>query len=1778
MKKLMASGMAVVLLYSNVLAGPLAQANFWGERRKTLATYAINSQRRSGVVEAFPSRSRHPLLSSRSSKPAPAWLGQVIANDGEIQDVSLAVSPSPMVLLIQDAHGLVEAQRNIARILQRLIERRGVAFIGLEGSSGRFDLTPFRSLSDQTAVAAIAEYLLKVGLLTGPEVAGLLAQPGKGHEPLLWGLEEPSLYLKNLRAVQEAESLLEWWRGVNARWTNQQRSPDLVLLEKLLNHSLTTSEWAIYQERRPVILKQLERLTLAPPGSSKHVRGEPSWLTPFERFYQIAEARNETLAQNLLAVMAQTRQHTAALVVGGFHTPGLTRRLKAQGISYIVLSPRITRVDQSAHYLAELTRPATPLERLFAGEKLYLHLGHGLAPVPDSLGAKDGYRQRVRHTIMGVWLISYLAWAMGTITNVVPSARDLLQRRAEELNRAFRFVGAGVNVRDVQKTHFGVQVTEVGVPVPKTFEVRVGAEAATGPDPGRRSPGVVVTLPHPTIPLIPLNVVIAQTGKGLSGRRNLGEAKATGRRPQNLRILLGSSAPVLGWDWLTEAVVSGILSHPVLYVILALGLQLLARWMAAGEDRERVWVLRVLSWASWGIVVYMAWSLWLPGWSPVLEPWLRTPLRWELAPALYSLGGMVRRRGGRGPTAPSTAEELEVSWEALMASLQKALTAAPTPVRVTSNAEWEATVRRWVETPVPLIDSKEVVGARGVHYRWVGRKRAGVVLILGEPGEVLGAEVWATRRGKGSGPGTLSLWSYYSQRRGQKPVSAWHTSLRDILEAQIPNERRTFIQLRAETRRPLPVMPFVRLVVEGYPSQGEREASELEAVVGSWERLNACFSRGWWTTAGDETIMPLSVSRLEGWLILLGYPAAFLSQGIAALARVQGLGEAGAPESLLDTLAWVQAQWQVVRGAPAVPLPAEAVVKFYTTLQARAKEYKHDPLTPTHLETLLRLFGHTNASMVRRVVGKGAVGGHSAPGVWVDLRGWGEGLLSGWNWLPSGVLGILSHPLLYVILALVSGWLVSGWLLYKNLARVMQERDDLRRQLQSAERQRSILLELGKIKDARLAGSRTDPLTGLATRLVWDEGFKDLYSRVMYGRYQATIGESQSPEGQEGVIVLFMDVNEFKSINDQRGHDAGDRALQRVAKVLQEKVRPGDLVARYGGDEFVLAATVAEKQVEEYLNQVVKRIRSELDKSTDPVSLSIGVAQQFSLSSAMVAKLQAAADKGKQLDILAKRAEQLVRMADQAMYVAKGSGSGFHVFTSDTLQQRRRLKKAQATNSQGLWPVGLWETLPGLSFLGLASFVLTIGLVVGIMSLVGLDRLPRATFNLHVHVSARRGMAVTLLLMNLLVLSQSAFPQTIEEQRAQRKAEAAKQSRDVEATVERFPGGAAGERAVVNRIRELQRTNSDREVTGYIEPSRSGEVRFCWALGEAGSVQFAEKKANVFHTHPTNWGKPVNRAFYELTGIDARKLFSFQDIFTAVEEEDYERFVLGVPGGRVLVLQKAPKGSPPRQLAEQFVNTILTYKDLLRKELKKKPIRGVSEDVLHRFAEMYAISALLRHYQDLLGGDTYNEETAFAFLTLVMGMGKVTILDEGKLSQSAEASEKGRQQVVSRPFRLGTSRDLKQARKELAAFVKQFEKLDPKVRPFAMELMIGLKLHGEGKAKGSQPLKQVLSPQKKQSHLIRGDVLEQIKNEMDRADRQKATLLALFHSASQGKRLGGAWWAGELTGTQMGVILLAFWAVMCLILARWHGQQEKKEANIFLENRLRHYRYTASQT
>ena len=129
------------------------------------------------------------------------------------------------------------------------------------------------------------------------------------------------------------------------------------------------------------------------------------------------------------------------------------------------------------------------------------------------------------------------------------------------------------------------------------------------------------------------------------------------------------------------------------------------------------------------------------------------------------------------------------------------------------------------------------------------------------------------------------------------------------------------------------------------------------------------------------------------------------------------------------------------------------------------------------------------------------------------------------------------------------------------------------------------------------------------------------------------------------VALLFLDLNDFKNINDTYGHTIGDQTLQIVAKRLKSLLREEDTVARLGGDEFLI---LIESHVsEENIKQVVTKIIDDVTHSTmiDGHEINIGVSIGIAIGPS-----------GEQ-DV-----QSLISAADHAMYRAKNEGCNMYSF------------------------------------------------------------------------------------------------------------------------------------------------------------------------------------------------------------------------------------------------------------------------------------------------------------------------------------------------------------------------------------------------------------------------------------------------------------------------------------------------------------------------------------
>ncbi|WP_301361014.1 putative bifunctional diguanylate cyclase/phosphodiesterase [Stutzerimonas nitrititolerans] len=177
----------------------------------------------------------------------------------------------------------------------------------------------------------------------------------------------------------------------------------------------------------------------------------------------------------------------------------------------------------------------------------------------------------------------------------------------------------------------------------------------------------------------------------------------------------------------------------------------------------------------------------------------------------------------------------------------------------------------------------------------------------------------------------------------------------------------------------------------------------------------------------------------------------------------------------------------------------------------------------------------------------------------------------------------------------------------------------------------------------------TDSLTGLLNRRGFHQALASALARV-------------DRDGRR-MAILYIDLDGFKRINDSLGHDAGDEILCRVARVLETCMRPYDIIARMGGDEFTAlldslkhpedAARVAEKLIE------LISVRHTIDGTEVTLGASVGIAHF--------------PDSGQSV-------EELLRSADMAMYEAKRAGRQQYRYFSQEMNGRAHARLTMEEN------------------------------------------------------------------------------------------------------------------------------------------------------------------------------------------------------------------------------------------------------------------------------------------------------------------------------------------------------------------------------------------------------------------------------------------------------------------------------------------------------------------
>lgn len=187
-----------------------------------------------------------------------------------------------------------------------------------------------------------------------------------------------------------------------------------------------------------------------------------------------------------------------------------------------------------------------------------------------------------------------------------------------------------------------------------------------------------------------------------------------------------------------------------------------------------------------------------------------------------------------------------------------------------------------------------------------------------------------------------------------------------------------------------------------------------------------------------------------------------------------------------------------------------------------------------------------------------------------------------------------------------------------------------------------LVLEQESVQEDILRQAHTDPLTGLLNRRAFHDEVARRLPRLARERLPAT--------------MVFLDLDHFKSINDRFGHEAGDRVLLATAALLRDNVRPTDLVARFGGDEFAIFldgadSYAASERAEALCHLALAQLGAALGAGVEKISFSVGLAMCWPQWGGTI--------------------EELLQRADAAMYEAKRAGGGHWRLAASERGERR---------------------------------------------------------------------------------------------------------------------------------------------------------------------------------------------------------------------------------------------------------------------------------------------------------------------------------------------------------------------------------------------------------------------------------------------------------------------------------------------------------------------------
>lgn len=180
-----------------------------------------------------------------------------------------------------------------------------------------------------------------------------------------------------------------------------------------------------------------------------------------------------------------------------------------------------------------------------------------------------------------------------------------------------------------------------------------------------------------------------------------------------------------------------------------------------------------------------------------------------------------------------------------------------------------------------------------------------------------------------------------------------------------------------------------------------------------------------------------------------------------------------------------------------------------------------------------------------------------------------------------------------------------------------------------------------------------DELTQTLNDVSYDANYDELTGAANRKQYKRTIMDLVHEK--EPFVLLFIDLNKFKAINDTYGHHIGDEVLKAVARKLLENIDEDDFLARLGGDEFVIITKRKKIFIDKFLEKLEQNVigRYHIGSLVIPIELSIGVSYYPDDSNTVM---------------------MLSKYADEAMYMAKKSKERYHYYYHEIKNRKQKVR------------------------------------------------------------------------------------------------------------------------------------------------------------------------------------------------------------------------------------------------------------------------------------------------------------------------------------------------------------------------------------------------------------------------------------------------------------------------------------------------------------------------